>query len=222
MEAARTMLIFAKAPMFLWAEVVATACYTLTDLSFIHYTGRPTMNCLRLKAKADIGIFVDYALTKKAYRIYNKRTHKIQEIVHVTFDELTEGMTSVQPSTGLRPNSIAHGHNAPSVPTTEKQLSELFQSFFDEDEEFPMDVHLHLVNVAPPYAPEIAPDSPSTTTVTEDALAATTITSPSQTSPPHTGVDGSENTITTFGSKSFKILSLMNLIQKHHLPALLM
>ncbi|GJT94703.1 retrovirus-related pol polyprotein from transposon TNT 1-94 [Tanacetum coccineum] len=27
-EAARTMLIFAKSPLFLWAEVVATACYT--------------------------------------------------------------------------------------------------------------------------------------------------------------------------------------------------
>nr|GFA37404.1 retrovirus-related Pol polyprotein from transposon TNT 1-94 [Tanacetum cinerariifolium] len=27
-EAARTMLIFSKAPMFLWAEVVATACDT--------------------------------------------------------------------------------------------------------------------------------------------------------------------------------------------------
>ncbi|GJY98574.1 retrovirus-related pol polyprotein from transposon TNT 1-94 [Tanacetum coccineum] len=27
-EATRTMLIFSKAPMFLWAEVVATACYT--------------------------------------------------------------------------------------------------------------------------------------------------------------------------------------------------
>ncbi|GKF59199.1 retrovirus-related pol polyprotein from transposon TNT 1-94 [Tanacetum coccineum] len=27
-EAARTMLIYAKAPLFLWAEAVATACYT--------------------------------------------------------------------------------------------------------------------------------------------------------------------------------------------------
>ncbi|GKE92924.1 putative ribonuclease H-like domain-containing protein [Tanacetum coccineum] len=27
-EAARTMLIYAKAPLFLWAEDVATACYT--------------------------------------------------------------------------------------------------------------------------------------------------------------------------------------------------
>ncbi|GKD16408.1 retrovirus-related pol polyprotein from transposon TNT 1-94 [Tanacetum coccineum] len=27
-EAARTMLIYAKAPLYLWAEAVATACYT--------------------------------------------------------------------------------------------------------------------------------------------------------------------------------------------------
>ncbi|GKC60041.1 retrovirus-related pol polyprotein from transposon TNT 1-94, partial [Tanacetum coccineum] len=35
MEAARIMLIFSKAPMFLWAEAVATACYT-KNRSFIH------------------------------------------------------------------------------------------------------------------------------------------------------------------------------------------
>ncbi|GJW78068.1 integrase, catalytic region, zinc finger, CCHC-type containing protein [Tanacetum coccineum] len=34
-EAARTMLIFLKAPMFLWAEAVATACYT-QNRSLIH------------------------------------------------------------------------------------------------------------------------------------------------------------------------------------------
>ncbi|GKE12898.1 integrase, catalytic region, zinc finger, CCHC-type containing protein [Tanacetum coccineum] len=34
-EAARTMLIFSKAPMFLWAEAVATACYTQNQ-SLIH------------------------------------------------------------------------------------------------------------------------------------------------------------------------------------------
>nr|GEW24272.1 hypothetical protein [Tanacetum cinerariifolium] len=65
-------------------------------------------------------------------------------------------------------------------------------------------VHPQLVNVAPPHAPEIAPDSPSTTTVTEDAPRTTTITSLSQTSPPDTGVEGLENTITTSGSESFK------------------
>ncbi|GJU05281.1 retrovirus-related pol polyprotein from transposon TNT 1-94 [Tanacetum coccineum] len=35
MEAARTILIFAKAPLFLWAEAVATACYTL-NRSLVH------------------------------------------------------------------------------------------------------------------------------------------------------------------------------------------
>ncbi|GKF84872.1 retrovirus-related pol polyprotein from transposon TNT 1-94, partial [Tanacetum coccineum] len=34
-EASRTMLIFSKAPLFLWAEVVATACYT-QNRSLIH------------------------------------------------------------------------------------------------------------------------------------------------------------------------------------------
>ncbi|GJX76542.1 retrovirus-related pol polyprotein from transposon TNT 1-94 [Tanacetum coccineum] len=37
MEAARTMLIFAKAPMFLWAEAVATACYTCNIPYFQKY-----------------------------------------------------------------------------------------------------------------------------------------------------------------------------------------
>nr|GEV74589.1 hypothetical protein [Tanacetum cinerariifolium] len=42
----------------------------------------------KLNAKADIGIFVGYAPTKKAFRIYNKRTQKVMESIHVTFDEL--------------------------------------------------------------------------------------------------------------------------------------
>ncbi|GJS11464.1 retrovirus-related pol polyprotein from transposon TNT 1-94 [Tanacetum coccineum] len=47
MEAARTMLIFAKAPLFLWAEAVATACYTL-NRSLVHTLhGFCTVNRLR-------------------------------------------------------------------------------------------------------------------------------------------------------------------------------
>ncbi|GJW21633.1 retrovirus-related pol polyprotein from transposon TNT 1-94 [Tanacetum coccineum] len=207
-------LLKGKKPDVEYFWVFGSLCYPTNDYDDLG----------KLKAKADIGIFVGYAPTKKAYRIYNKRTRKIQETVHVTFDELTEGITSVQPSTGLGPNSMAPGHKGarpeinslqlgrigsglvttPTVPPTEKQLSELFQPLFDEDEEFPPDFHPHLVNVAPPRAPEIAPDSPSTTTVTEDTPATTTITSPSQTSPPDTGVNGPENTITTSGSESFE------------------
>ncbi|GKC86206.1 retrovirus-related pol polyprotein from transposon TNT 1-94 [Tanacetum coccineum] len=97
-EAARTMLIYAKAPLFLWAEAVATACYTQNrsiirrrirktpfellhdrkpDLSYLYvfcalcYLNNDSENLGKLQAKADIGIFIGYAPKKKAYRIYN-------------------------------------------------------------------------------------------------------------------------------------------------------
>ncbi|GJT18372.1 hypothetical protein Tco_0877078 [Tanacetum coccineum] len=53
----------------------------------------------KLNTKADIGIFVGYALAKKAFKIYNRRTRKIMETIHVTFNELT-AMASEQFSSG--------------------------------------------------------------------------------------------------------------------------
>ncbi|GJS83305.1 retrovirus-related pol polyprotein from transposon TNT 1-94 [Tanacetum coccineum] len=60
-EAAQTMLIFLKALMFMWAEAVATAffgalCYLTNDIEDLG----------KLKATADIGIFVGYAPNRKA------------------------------------------------------------------------------------------------------------------------------------------------------------
>ncbi|GKE26563.1 retrovirus-related pol polyprotein from transposon TNT 1-94, partial [Tanacetum coccineum] len=125
-EAARTMLIFSKASLFLWAEAINTACYTQNrslirhrynktsyelmqdkkpDLSFFHVFGSlcyPTNDhedLGKFDAKADIGIFVGYAPAKKAFRIYNRRTRIISETIHVTFDELT-AMASEQFSSG--------------------------------------------------------------------------------------------------------------------------
>ncbi|GKB28011.1 retrovirus-related pol polyprotein from transposon TNT 1-94, partial [Tanacetum coccineum] len=135
-EAARTMLIFSKAPLFLWAEVVATACYTQnrsfihtlhnktpyelvhdkkSDLSFLCIFGAlcyPTNDSEdlgKLKAKADIGFFVGYAPNRKGYRIYNKRTRQIMETIHVTFDELTEQTDLVHSSSGPNPNLLTPG-----------------------------------------------------------------------------------------------------------------
>ncbi|GKC88227.1 retrovirus-related pol polyprotein from transposon TNT 1-94 [Tanacetum coccineum] len=115
-EAARTMLIFAQAPLFLWAEAIATACYTQNrsiirrrhgktpyellhdrkpNLSYLYvfgalcYPNNDSENLGKLQAKADIGIFIGYAPKKKAYRIYNRGTQKIIETIHVDFDELT-------------------------------------------------------------------------------------------------------------------------------------
>ncbi|GJU18733.1 integrase, catalytic region, zinc finger, CCHC-type containing protein [Tanacetum coccineum] len=89
-DVARTMLIFSKDPLFLWAEDVATAY-----LKYLHVFGAlcyPTNDSEdlgKLKPKADIGNFIGYSLAKKAYQIYNKRTRLIMETIHVKFDELT-------------------------------------------------------------------------------------------------------------------------------------
>ncbi|GJU68890.1 retrovirus-related pol polyprotein from transposon TNT 1-94 [Tanacetum coccineum] len=98
------------------AEAVATAWYTQNrsmirrhhgktpyellhdkppDLSYLHvfgalcYPTNDSENLGKLQPKADIGIFIGYAPTKKAFWIYNRRTRRIIETIHVDFDELT-------------------------------------------------------------------------------------------------------------------------------------
>nr|GFC86473.1 retrovirus-related Pol polyprotein from transposon TNT 1-94 [Tanacetum cinerariifolium] len=46
-------------------------------------------NLGKLQPKADIGIFIGYEPTKKAFRIYNRRTRRTVKTIHVDFDELT-------------------------------------------------------------------------------------------------------------------------------------
>nr|GFB56425.1 retrovirus-related Pol polyprotein from transposon TNT 1-94 [Tanacetum cinerariifolium]GFC18868.1 retrovirus-related Pol polyprotein from transposon TNT 1-94 [Tanacetum cinerariifolium] len=140
-EAACTMLIYAKAPLFLWAEAVATACHTQNrslirlrhgktsyellhdrkpNLSYLYvfcalcYPTNDSKDLGKMKAKADVGIFIRYALAKKAYRIYNRRTKGIMETIHVEFDELTM-MAFKQSSSGLVPQPPS---STPFVPPT--------------------------------------------------------------------------------------------------------
>nr|GEU66773.1 retrovirus-related Pol polyprotein from transposon TNT 1-94 [Tanacetum cinerariifolium] len=134
-EAARAMLIYAQALLFLWAEAVATACFTqnhfiirlrhgktpyellhskLPDLSFFYvfhalcYPTNDSENLGKLQPKADIRIFIGYAPTKKAFRIYNRRTRRIVKTIHVDFDELT-AMASEQLSSGPALNEMFSG-----------------------------------------------------------------------------------------------------------------
>nr|GEX68218.1 hypothetical protein [Tanacetum cinerariifolium] len=133
-EAARTTLIYAQALLFLSAGVVATACYTqnrsivrvrhcktpyellhnkLLDLSFLHVFGalcypiNDSENLGKLQPKSDIRIFIGYAPTKKAFRIYKRRTRRIVETIHVDFDELT-AMASKQSSLGPTLHEMIH------------------------------------------------------------------------------------------------------------------
>ncbi|GJS24214.1 putative ribonuclease H-like domain-containing protein [Tanacetum coccineum] len=158
-EAARTMLIFSIAPMFLWAEAVATACYT-QNRSLIHtrhnktsyelvHDKKPDLTFLRVfgalcyptndsedlgkfQAKADIGIFVGYAPSRKGYRIYNKRTRRLMETIHVTFDEMHPTMALVSMSSGPDPIIMTPGQLKSGLAPTDKELEMLFQPMFDE------------------------------------------------------------------------------------------
>nr|GEV10655.1 hypothetical protein [Tanacetum cinerariifolium] len=124
-EAARTMLIYAKAPLFLWAEAVTTACYTqnrsiirlrhgkmpyellhnkLPDLSFFHvfgalcYATNDSENLGKLQPKADFGL----------------AHHE---------------MTPTTISSGLMPNPPS---STPFVPPSRTDWDILFQSLFDD------------------------------------------------------------------------------------------
>nr|GFB14709.1 retrovirus-related Pol polyprotein from transposon TNT 1-94 [Tanacetum cinerariifolium] len=113
-EAARTMLADAKLPITFWAEAVNTACYVQNkvlvtkphnktpyelfnershSIGFLRPFGCHVMilNTLdhlgKFDAKGDEGYFVGYSLSSKAFRVFNKRTKKIEEKLHVDFLE---------------------------------------------------------------------------------------------------------------------------------------
>nr|GFB61870.1 Gag-Pol polyprotein [Tanacetum cinerariifolium] len=86
---------------------------------------------------ADTGIFVGYAPSMKGYRIYNKKTRRIMETIHVQLDELTEPMAHVHLGTGPAPNFLTPGQISsclvpnsvpatPYAPPTNKELEIVF------------------------------------------------------------------------------------------------
>nr|GEU51471.1 integrase, catalytic region, zinc finger, CCHC-type, peptidase aspartic, catalytic [Tanacetum cinerariifolium] len=175
-EAARTMLIFSKSLLFLWTQVVATACYTQTcslihtrydktpyemlrdrkpELKYLYVFGSlcyPTNDFEdlgKLQPKADIGIFIGYLPSKKAYWIYNKRTKQIMKTMNVKFDELTQmaseqhgsrpnlqGLTSGEISSGLVLNQTAVASNpisAATLPPPDTVRTSSSSTFIDKD-----------------------------------------------------------------------------------------
>ncbi|GJU38429.1 retrovirus-related pol polyprotein from transposon TNT 1-94 [Tanacetum coccineum] len=226
-EAARTMLIYAKAPLFLWAEAVATACYTQNrsiirlrhgktpyellhdkppDLSFLHvfgalcYPTNDSENLGKLQPKADIGIFIGYAPTKKAFRIYNRRTRRIIETIHVDFDELT-AMASEHSSSGptlheMTPATISSGlvpnppPSTPFVPPSRTDWHILFQPLFDElltpppSVDLPAPEFIALINEVVALVLAVSTGSPSSTTVDQDAPSLSNSQTTPETQPP--------------------------------------
>ncbi|GKA34853.1 retrovirus-related pol polyprotein from transposon TNT 1-94, partial [Tanacetum coccineum] len=136
-EAARTMLIFSKAPLFLWAEAINTACYTQNrslirlrynktpyelmqdkkpDLSFLHVFGSlcyPTNDhedLGKFDAKADIGIFVEMASEQ------------------FSSEPRLQYMTPTTSCTGLISKPVSQ---QPCIPPNIDDSDRLFQPMFD-------------------------------------------------------------------------------------------
>ncbi|GJV58924.1 retrovirus-related pol polyprotein from transposon TNT 1-94 [Tanacetum coccineum] len=193
-------------------ERLATACYTqnrsiirlrhgktpyellhdiLPDLSFFHvfgalcYPTNDSENLGKLQPKANIGIFIGYAPTKKEFQIYNRRTRRIIKTIHVDFDELTamafeysssglalHEMTPATISSGLVPNPPP---STPFVPPSRTDWDILFQPLLDELLNPLSSVDRLAPEVIAPIAEVVAPEPaastglPSLTTVDQDA-----------------------------------------------------
>nr|GFC80112.1 retrovirus-related Pol polyprotein from transposon TNT 1-94 [Tanacetum cinerariifolium] len=163
----------------------------LPDLSFLYvfgalcYSTNDSENLGKLQPKADIGIFIGYAPTKKAFWIYNRHTRRIFETIHVDFDELTT-MAFEQSSSGpalndMTPATISLGlvqkssSSTPYVPPTRNDWDFLFQPMFDELLNPPPSVDHQALKVIALIADVIPPvqadstSSPSSTRVDQDA-----------------------------------------------------
>ncbi|GJW86653.1 retrovirus-related pol polyprotein from transposon TNT 1-94 [Tanacetum coccineum] len=104
-------LVHDKKPDLTFLRVFGALCY-LTNVS---------EDLGKFQAKADIRIFVGYAPSRKVYRIYNKRTHRLMETIHVTFDEMHQTMAPVRMSSG--PNTSLSTMIAQDAPSISASLS---------------------------------------------------------------------------------------------------
>nr|GEV36402.1 integrase, catalytic region, zinc finger, CCHC-type, peptidase aspartic, catalytic [Tanacetum cinerariifolium] len=98
-------LVHSKKPHLTFLRVFCALCYPTNDKEDLG----------KLKAKADIGIFINYAPNRKGYRIYNKRTRRIMETIHIQFDKLTEQIVQVLVVSASTPSSTTIDQDVPST-----------------------------------------------------------------------------------------------------------
>ncbi|GJW76395.1 putative ribonuclease H-like domain-containing protein [Tanacetum coccineum] len=165
-EAARTMLADSKLPTTFWAEAVSTACYVQNRVLIVkphnktpyelfrgfkpaigfmkpfgcHVTILNTLDKLgKFDGKSDEGFFVGYSLSSKAFRVYNTRTRKVQENLHIGFlenkpmiegngpkwlfdlDSLTQSMNYVPVVAGTFSNDFAGKQGVSKSSTSSQQ-----------------------------------------------------------------------------------------------------
>nr|GEZ46291.1 retrovirus-related Pol polyprotein from transposon TNT 1-94 [Tanacetum cinerariifolium]GEZ46292.1 retrovirus-related Pol polyprotein from transposon TNT 1-94 [Tanacetum cinerariifolium] len=158
-EAARTMLADAKLPVTFWAEAVNTTCYVqnrvlvnkshnktpyelfndrtpaigfLKPFSYHVMILNTLDNFGKFEEKGDEGYFIGYSMSSKTFRVFNKRTRRVEENLHVEFlenkaiekgagpnwlfdiDSLTKSMNYVPVDAGIISTKISGSKNATS------------------------------------------------------------------------------------------------------------
>ena len=116
---AKTMLHENNLPTYFWAETINTSCYILNrvlirpsldktpyefwknkkpNISYFKVFGSKCFilntkdNLGNFDAKSNIGIFLGYSLSSKAYRVFNNKTMVVEESIHVVFDESNDSL----------------------------------------------------------------------------------------------------------------------------------
>nr|GFC77943.1 integrase, catalytic region, zinc finger, CCHC-type, peptidase aspartic, catalytic [Tanacetum cinerariifolium] len=160
MEAARTMLIFAKALLFLWAKAVATSCYTL-NRSLVHMLHGKTFYELLKGKKPNVSYFKVFGSLCYPTNDYDDVGKlKAKADIELEISALQSGRTR---------SELVNEPSPPSVPPTKAQLSKLFYPFFADDDEVALTSNVH-----PEDAPAITDESqtppPDTSVVNEENL----------------------------------------------------
>nr|GEZ69147.1 Gag-Pol polyprotein [Tanacetum cinerariifolium] len=167
-EAARTMLIYAQAPLFLWAEAVATACFT-QNCSIIRLQHGKTLYDLLHNKLPDLSFFYVFgALCYPTNDSENLAMASEQRSSGPALSEMTPGTIS----SGLMPIT---SHSTSYVPPSQNDWDFLFQLMFDELLNPPPSVINQVPEAIAPIVEVIPPvntdstGSPSSTTMEQDA-----------------------------------------------------
>ncbi|GJV54798.1 hypothetical protein Tco_1455803 [Tanacetum coccineum] len=168
------MLIYAKAPLFLWAEVVATTCYT-QNRSIIRLCHGKTPYELLHDKLPDLSFF--HVFGALCYPTNDSENLDFDKLNAMAFEHSISGpalheMTPATISSRLVPNPPP---STPFITPLRSDWDLLFQSLFDELLNCPSSVDCPAPEVIAPIAEVVALEpvastgSPSSTTVDQDA-----------------------------------------------------
>ncbi|GJY03133.1 integrase, catalytic region, zinc finger, CCHC-type containing protein [Tanacetum coccineum] len=116
-------LLRGRKPNVEYFHVFGSLCYPTNDRKDLE----------KMKPKANIGIFIGYSESSRGFQIYNHRTRKIMETIHVKFDELT---TMASEHNYLEPGTNRFQDNDSSAEDTyipsKEDLDNLFGPMYEE------------------------------------------------------------------------------------------